>query len=142
MGNILECYQFKTNNSQALKEMIDMSPKCFYQNSYSISRKFLGEGHPLTHRLHFCRSKTEFLLFKEIQSNDNSETEKDKTPKKWLKYMVEDIAGDNTNPISKPCKSFRAWNFSPNTQSKPSLRTLTLEEIPKFLLANLAFKIV
>jgi len=119
MGSILEGYQFKTTVSEPSKEMLEMSPKSFYKNSYGLAKKFLGEIHPLTQRLHFCYHKSEFLLFKEINT-DHSDTEKHKTPKKRLKYMLDEI-DDEDNTIPKAPKSFRLRGHSPQSNSSKSL---------------------
>jgi len=119
MGSILEGYQFKNTISEPSKEMLEMSPKSFYKNSYGLAKKFLGESHQLTHRLHFCYHKSEFLLFKEINSTENSDIEKHKTPKKRLKYMLDEI--DDEDTTTKVPKSFRLRNHSPQSNSSKSL---------------------
>lgn len=120
MGSILEGYHFRTSALERSREMLDMNPKDFYKNSYGLAKKFLGESHSLTNRLSFCYTKNEFLLFKEVASTENSDIERNKTPKRRLKNMLDSI-DDEDNLPGKHFKNFKVRGYSPRSQSSKSL---------------------
>ena len=96
IGTALEGYQYKVRSTNPIKEMLEMSPKDFYKNSFGLAKKFLGENHSLTQRLSFCNTKNELLLFKDVITTDSSDIEVNRSCKNRLKNMLESIDGNET----------------------------------------------
>jgi len=66
-----------------------MNPKVFYVNSLKLSKRFLGEEHFLTQRFNYCYAKTDLVMFKEVYTSDQSDTEQHKSSKNKLQNMLE-----------------------------------------------------